>query len=239
MAKLGLGEKIAGGAALAKGVGKGVFGASQLRKAKRIKPVRPTYKTPKEKLETAAMYRNVLKGEDPVTKRAEASIEKQAANQVSRASKYATSGGDVLGMLGSIQESAGEATQNLASQEAQRRASNMGAYATAMRDVASEKSKAWDYNKKQKFEEMSEAKSALTESGIQNIQSGFDEASAAAAKLAGGGEGGDKASPNASKPGATGKKKGLKKNKLNKDTTPMQPGKTVSLPKPAGGGLFG
>ena len=234
-------ELIAGGGALLQGASKTVLGMKQKRKAKQIKPVRPVYEVPKEKLETAAMYRNQLRGEDPVTKRAEASIEKQAANQVGRASKYATSGADVLGMLGVIQEGTSEATQNLAAQAAQRRSANMSAYARAMEDVASEKSKAWDYNKKQKFEEMSATKAALTEAGLRNTRSGTKEMIAAGSKIAGTlnkGESGDNASPNNAKPGMTGKKKKpVKVNKkgIQKDTSL---GKSVDLPSPSGGGIM-
>jgi hypothetical protein len=239
--KKSTGEKIAGVGAIAKGIGKGIFGLSQLRKAKRLKKQlqnQPTYETSKEKLEVAAEARNRLKGEDPIAKRAEASIEKQAANQAARASKYATSGADVLGMLGSIGETQAEATKDIATQAAARKQANFGAYATAMRDLSMERDKKFA-ERKERYGKLEDEYKSKKAAAAQNVSSGFDESVGAAAKLAGGGEGGDSASPNASKPGATGKKKGLKKNKLNKDTTPMQPGKTVSLPKPAGGGLFG
>ena len=188
----GTGEKIAGIGALAMGIGKGIFGLSQLRKAKRIKPVRPTYKPQKEIKESAAMWRNQLYAADPVEKRAEENIASNLANQTGQAAKYASSGTDVLNLLGNQQMQANKSTLDLAAQSSERRASNMSAYQTALKDLAREKQKAFDYNKVQSFDEKTAAKSALQEGGIKNLKSGAQESIAASAKLAGGK---DKAKP--------------------------------------------
>jgi hypothetical protein len=221
--KKSTGEKIAGVGAIAKGIGKGIFGLGQLRKAKRLKKQlqnQPTYETSKEKLEVAAEARNRLKGEDPIAKRQEASIEKQASNQADRASKYATSGADVLGMLGSIGESQAEATKDIATQAAATKQANFGAYATAMRDLSMERDKKFA-ERKERYGKLEDEYKSKKAAGIQNVSSGFDETVGGIAKTVGGGEGGDSASPNASKPGVSGKKK-MKKPKpgIAKGTMP-------------------
>jgi hypothetical protein len=245
LSKISPGEVVAGGAEFLRSGAQFAKGMGQKRRAKSIKPVRPVYQVSKEKLENAAMYRNALKGEDPIAARAEANIEKQAANQVSKAAKYATSGGDVLGMLGSIQESAGDATTNLAAQTASTKSANMAAYSMAMKDVALEKNKQFA-GKVEKFKDMSATKSALESAGAKNKNQGFKGVAAATAKLLGSGsEGEDQASPNAAKPGVTGKKmkKGVSPNTMGKKSAtskpginPMTMGKKGATSKP---GIFG
>lgn len=210
--KKGLGLKGKGGdiakvGGIFQGIRKGILGLKQKSQANKMNPTRPTQKVNKETTENAAMYRNAVQGADPIANRATENIARGVSNQTSQAAKYATSGADVLNMLGSSQNQANQAIQDVAANSAKRKESMMGAYARANTALAGEKDKAFDYNRKERFKEDTAKKSALEMAGKKNLNTGISETIGGAAKLAGteGAEGGtekDSAAPGA--PGAPG-----------------------------------
>jgi hypothetical protein len=234
-------DVIAGIGAIGQGIGKRRLARKQKKEAEAITTPRPKYEVKDERLENAAMYRNLIQGSDPLAKQAEANIEKQVANQASQASKYAKSGGDVLNMLGASQNMANTAYTDIMAQSEASRRSLMSGYSAANTAIADEKQKAWDYNKKQKYDEDMATKAALTESSIQNKAAGGKELAAGLSKgasIAGEILGGDMAAPGAN---PKGKKNAKSKTSVSKKGIQKEVGlkQAKGLDTPDFGGIMG
>lgn len=178
-------ELIAGTGAWLQGRKQRRLGRKQLKKAEGISDVRPRYDIPKEYREGLATARNLYQGEDPVAKQARENIQKGTSDLVARAGKYATSGADVLGMLGAGQQQENVAMQQQAAQNAAQRRASMSAYQTALTQMGQQQEEAFKYNVDDPYKERVKTKAALTEAGLKNKQLGSKAQWGAASKLAG------------------------------------------------------
>jgi hypothetical protein len=177
------------------GIGQGIAGIFQNARANKMarNNPRPIYNIPNEvfanqqmaqQMATQGMpaqeYQNTLKG-----------IQTQQAAAL--AASTDRRGG--LSNIASIQGQSNAAMGNLQAQSAEQRIANIRNLMAQNNQLAGYRDKAWDYNKRQKFEENAAAIRALKGSATQNMTQGFGSALGAAGGFMGGMFGGGK-SPN-------------------------------------------
>jgi hypothetical protein len=152
----------------------GIAGAFQYAKGNRMNVVRPEYNIPNEVLEATANARqlagaNMFAGQQL----AQNNISRSTANTVNAAQQAATSSSGLLAAITAANQNENQSMNQLAAQAGQFKIQNQQALNQQLGQQAQYQDKAWDWNKKQKFVEESDAKRALMGAGMQNIMGGL------------------------------------------------------------------
>lgn len=157
---------------LALGAAQAGLGIYQGFKAAQIKPKRPTMEVQEETKEIAATYGQLAQGDVPGAKAAQEDIQATTSNLIQQSGKYTSSGANMLAVI--AQAASGEARSKRQA-EIGRQQTKLGLidrYMGAKAAVGAEKKAAWDYNKRQLFEEEAAAKSQLSGAAIENVMGG-------------------------------------------------------------------
>ena len=165
---------IAMGASALPSIAQGIAGAFQFGKGNAMNVVRPQYNVPNEVFEATANARqlagaNMFAGQQL----AQNNINRSTANTINAAQQAATSSSGLLAAIGQANANENQSMNQLAAQAGQFKIQNQQALNQQLGQQAQYQDKAWDWNKKQKFVEESEAKRALMGSGMQNIMGGL------------------------------------------------------------------
>lgn len=148
----------------------GITGIKQARQANKMQPVRPTYAIPGAVGESVDMARMGANGLMPGYGTAQNNLQGSTSNAV-RSAQMAGSGNNVLATIAAAQGNEANAMNNLATQNAQFRFGQRGNLQNSLMNLAGFQDKAWDYNKRLKYDEEAAAKAALTEGSMHNINS--------------------------------------------------------------------
>jgi hypothetical protein len=156
------------------GVGKSIFGISQMNKAKQIKPEWAKYEENKLAGQNLGATQNLFYGKNRAFTQAEANIRQAQSNQMSNAQRNATDSATLLATGAGAAENANQAFSNLAGQEAQQQAGVLDNLSRAYAMSINEGDKV-QANKLMKYQLDSQAQSALRESGMNNIFGGISD----------------------------------------------------------------
>jgi hypothetical protein len=156
------------------GVGKSIFGISQMNKAKQIKPEWAAYEKNKLADQNLGAASNLFYGKNRAFTQAEANIRQAQSNQMSNAQRNATDSATLLATGAGAAENANQAFSNLAGQEAQQQAGVLDNLSRAYGMSIAEGDKV-QANKLMKYQLDSQAQSALRESGMNNIFGGISD----------------------------------------------------------------
>jgi hypothetical protein len=182
------------------GVGKSIFGISQMNKAKQIKPEWAAYEKNKLADQNLGAASNLFYGKNRAFTQAEANIRQAQSNQMSNAQRNATDSATLLATGAGAAENANQAFSNLAGQEAQQQAGVLDNLSRAYGMSIAEGDKV-QANKLMKYQLDSQAQAALRESGMNNIFGGIGDIAGgmiqAGGMTGGGGMGGAQAGFNA------------------------------------------
>jgi hypothetical protein len=156
------------------GVGKSIFGISQMNKAKQIKPEWAAYEKNKLADQNLGAASNLFYGKNRAFTQAEANIRQAQSDQMSNAQRNATDSATLLATGAGAAGNANQAFSNLAGQEAQQQAGVLDNLSRAYAMSINEGDKV-QANKLMKYQLDSQAQSALRESGMNNIFGGISD----------------------------------------------------------------
>lgn len=149
-------------------LGKGIFGMSQMNKAKQLNPQFAEYKENPLARQNLGAAQQLFYGRTPGMSQAQANIQAAQANQMAAAQRGATDSATLLALGAGSQAGTNAALSNLAAQEGQQK---MGMFDNLSRAYAmsiAEGDKV-QQNKMARFQFDANAQNALRESGISNI----------------------------------------------------------------------
>lgn len=104
----------------------------------------------------------------------QAQLDRQSAAAIRALQQSSSSSSALMGGLGNVDYNTKAAQEKMAAQAAAAKERNMGVYFNALQQQATEEQAAWDYNKRQLYEENAAAISALTESANANINTAYN-----------------------------------------------------------------
>jgi len=156
------------------GVGKSIFGISQMNKAKQIKPEWAAYEKNKLADQNLGAASNLFYGKNRAFTQAEANIRQAQSDQMANAQRNATDSATLLATGAGAAGNANQAFSNLAGQEAQQQAGVLDNLSRAYGMSIAEGDKV-QANKLMKYQLDSQAQSALRESGMNNIFGGIGD----------------------------------------------------------------
>jgi hypothetical protein len=155
-------------------LGKIFAGAKQNKLANQINPIYQQYQENPLAKENLAVNKNMFYGRMPGAQKAESNIMQAQSNQLANAQRGATDASQLLALGAGLQGGTNEAFSNLAAAEGQSKAGLLTNLGQAYRGAISEGDKAYE-SMLQKYQMDSQAKSALRESGMQNIFGGIGD----------------------------------------------------------------
>jgi hypothetical protein len=155
-------------------LGKIFAGAKQNKLANKINPFYQQYQENPLAKENLAVNKNMFYGRMPGAQKAESNIMQAQSNQLANAQRGATDASQLLALGAGLQGGTNEAFSNLAAAEGQSKAGLLTNLGQAYRGAISEGDKAYE-SMLQKYQMDSQAKSALRESGMQNIFGGIGD----------------------------------------------------------------
>lgn len=165
------------GAAVGGLIGGGVSlieGETQKKKANSLlgQP-RPGYNIPKEVLDNQQISQNLALTGLPSAQYEQAmkNIQRQSNQAISSAQDRRAG----IGLIGTIQQKANDATANLDAKNAEARRKNIGTLLQQNQNVAGYRDKQFDWNKKQKYQQDYNYGMSLLGAGNQNIVGGIDK----------------------------------------------------------------
>lgn len=165
------------GASIAGSLIPAIFGGVQARKAKKLAKnnIRPI----KEVSESTRNLVNATRtqaGKYGFAGQAQqqAILDRQSAQAVRNLMQSGMSSNQIIGGIGNVDYNTKAAQEKMAIQAAAAKERNMGIYFNALQQQAAEEQSAWDYNKRQKYDENAAAISALTQSANANINTAFN-----------------------------------------------------------------
>lgn len=171
-----VGGLISGGASLVGGAIKGIFGASQRKKGKKMlnKLVMPKEELSKELLENQNLARTRATQGLPSEQYANA-MKGIQRSQLSafRAAKDRRGG---LGSIAGIQQGTNDAQLDLNAKDAMMRVDNEGRLMDVNNQIAGWKSKLFDLNKRQPYQQQRDYAMSLMGAGNANMMAGLDQA---------------------------------------------------------------
>jgi hypothetical protein len=135
-------------------------------------PPRPTYTIPGEVSQATARAQSLANGPMAGFGQALAKVGANTASTV-RAAQESGSPSNALAVIAAAGDSQNNATSNLYQQNAQFQRQGAAALISQLGTQAQYADKAWDYNKRKPYEEAAAAKSALTQAGATNVNSGL------------------------------------------------------------------
>lgn len=149
-------------------LGKGIFGMSQMNKAKQLNPQFAEYKENPLARQNLGAAQQLFYGRTPGMSQAQANIQASQANQMAAAQRGATDSATLLALGAGSQAGTNAALSNLAAQEGQQK---MGMFDNLSRAYAmsiAEGDKV-QQNKMARFQFDANAQNALRESGMSNM----------------------------------------------------------------------
>lgn len=155
-------------------LGKGIFGATQMSKARKLNPQFAEYKENPLARQNLGAAQQLFYGRTPGMAQAQANIQAAQANQMAAAQRGATDAATLLALGAGSQAGTNAALSNLAAQEGQQK---MGMFDNLSRAYAmsiAEGDKV-QQNKMAKFEFEANAQNALRQSGINNMFGGVSD----------------------------------------------------------------
>lgn len=155
-------------------LGKGIFGATQMGKARKLNPQFAEYKENPLARQNLGAAQQLFYGRTPGMAQAQANIQAAQANQMAAAQRGATDAATLLALGAGSQAGTNAALSNLAAQEGQQK---MGMFDNLSRAYAmsiAEGDKV-QQNKMAKFEFEANAQNALRQSGISNMFGGVSD----------------------------------------------------------------
>lgn len=157
------------------GAGEGLItGEEQKSKAnKLLGQPRPGYNIPKEALDNQQIAQNLALTGLPSAQYEQAmkNIQRQSNQAISSAQDRRAG----IGLIGTIQQKANDATGNLDAQNAEARRKNIGTLLQQNQNVAGYRDKQFDWNQKQKYQQNYNYGMQLLGAGNQNIVGGIDK----------------------------------------------------------------
>lgn len=164
----GVGTLIGGGIGLAAGLAKGLFGKKQIDLAGKINPNLPNYVTSPYALQSLGLATQMFNGRMPGAAEAGRGILGSQANQIGNIQRNATDSSTALALGQASQGQADESTNNLAIKEGGYKAGLLDNVQNAYNQLTGEHQK--EYNSQlQKYGIDNEAKTALMNSGANNL----------------------------------------------------------------------
>lgn len=140
---------------------------SQKRMADRIQAIRPTYQVSNELLENANTARQAANANMAGYGTALNNLQAGTA-QAARAAQLAGGGQNALAAIAAANQNQANASNDLATQNAQHRVQMMGNLQNQLGTLADERRKSWQYNQADRYTENSAAKAALTNASQSN-----------------------------------------------------------------------
>jgi hypothetical protein len=161
-------------------------GISQMLKAKKINPVRPTYDFEtlnKGQLENRNMFKNLMNGGMPGLQKASADIMANQSNIMAANERGATDSSTQLLLANSGQARTNDALTNLGVQNAQFSANQAGNLAQANAGLDQGRAQAFQFNEVEPYLDKKQQKEQLLQSGLANISGGLGTAASAASSF--------------------------------------------------------
>jgi hypothetical protein len=149
-------------------LGKGIFGASQMKKANQLNPQFAEYKENPLARQNLGAAQQLFYGRTPGMAQAQANIQAAQANQMGAAQRGATDSATLLALGAGSQAASNAALSNLAAQEGQQKMGMFDNLSRAYAQSIAEGDKV-QQNKMAKFQFDANAQNALRQSGIGNI----------------------------------------------------------------------
>jgi len=165
-----IGAIISGASAL----GKGIFGMSQMNKAKQINPVFAEYKENPLARQNLGAAQQLFYGRTPGMSQAQANIQAAQANQLAAGQRGATDSATLLALGAGSQAATNAALSDLAAQEAQQKMGMLNNLSRAYAMSIAEGDKV-QQSKMGKFQFDANAQNALRQSGMSNLFGGFSD----------------------------------------------------------------
>ena len=161
-------------------------GISQMLKAKKINPVRPTYDFEtqnKGQLENRNMFKNLMNGGMPGLQKASADIMANQSNIIAANERGATDASTQLLLANAGQAKTNDAITNLGVQNAQFSANQAGNLAQANTGLDQGRAQAFQFNEVEPYLDAKAQKEQLMQSGLANVSGGLGTAASAASSF--------------------------------------------------------
>jgi hypothetical protein len=174
---------ILGGVNAAFQIGSGI---SQLFKAKKINPVRPTYdfeSMNRGGLENRNMFKNLMNAGMPGLQKASADIMANQSNIMAANERGATDASTQLLLANAGQARTNDALTNLGVQNAQFSANQASGLAQANAGLDQGRAQAFQFNEVEPYLDKKQQKEQLMQSGLANISGGLGTAASAASSF--------------------------------------------------------